>query len=376
MRALFYEFYKIMIKQKAIMYTFLFICIKLVSLLLSSSYSVETTEQNKILYKQYLINVNGKLTEEKERFITDEEKQMNEKNSEKINIVSKYLNREISEEEYILKLKDIDNALKKRDAFKILYDQYQYVKQDPENRYFLYTNGWTNLLAPDSPDMILIFLLLIVITPIFTYEYEKNMVPLILTSKKGKAMVPIHKIIAASIITIAVTISFSAIEYIYCYLKYGLPSGDFPLQSVPFFKTSRYHLSLNQAYLYISLIKVIGFLAFTYLIIFVSVASRKTVIALFASLSGILVPYFIYFDDSIKYKLPLPLGFMIGNGYFRGSDDGIKTVRGAVKFLEISKQAFILELVYMIILSSLLVMASAFMFSKSRIKGGRRFEKN
>jgi hypothetical protein len=323
---------------------------------------------------QYLMKVNGKLTEEKENFIANEEKRLNDANSESNNIADRYIKGEISEEEFILKNKKIDKQLEKADAFKILYDQYKFIKQKPEERFFLYTNGWTNLLAHESLDMILIFLILIIITPIFTNEYEKDMIPLIITSKNGKGIISAYKIIAASIITILVTLSFSLIEYICCYLRYGLPSGSFPLESIMFFGTSKHHISLLQTYLYICLIKVIGFLVFTYFVLFISIILRGTILTLLTSLSLVLVPYFIYLNNSVIYRLPLPLGFMIGNGYFRGSDESGSIAKGAAKFLEVCKQEFLIESFYMVFLLVCLAVMSIILFSKYNRKGVKRFE--
>ncbi|WMJ80048.1 hypothetical protein RBU49_14570 [Clostridium sp. MB40-C1] len=364
MRVLFYEFKKVLFKQKAIIFIALFICIKLLVLSSTASYSVETTEENKSFYKEYLMNVNGKLTPKKESYIRNEKERIGNIKSQEDEVLNKYLKGDINNSEYILQLSEVNSSLKKSEAFKIIYDQYKYVKQDPNNRYFLYTNGWTNLLSPESPDIILVLLLLLIITPIFTYEYEKDMIYLIVTSKKGKVSVPAYKVIAASIMTIILAVIFSVINYVYCAVKYGLPSGNFPLQSIPFFKTSSYHLSLTQTYLYISLIKVIGFLVFTYLIIFISVIAKKTVVTLFTSLSIILIPYFIYLSSSIKYKLPLPLGFMIGNGYFRGTDNIGKTLKNSTSFLKISKQAFIIESIYMVILTFIFISTVLCIFSK------------
>lgn len=370
MRILIYEFKKILFKQKAIIFIALFICLKLIVLSTTTSYSVETTKENKGFYKEYLTNANGKLTPQNESYIKSEKNRLDNINSKLDDISNKYLSGEISNSEYSLRSNEFNNNLKKEQAFKIIYDQYNYIKQNPSNRYFLYINGWSNLLVPESPDVILIFLLLLIITPIFTYEYEKDMIYLISTSKKGKGAVPAYKIIAASIISIILTVIFSVINYSYCTVKYGLPSGNFPLQSIPFFSTSTHSLSLMQTYLYISLIKVVGFLVFTYLIIFISVITKKTILTLFTSLSIIMIPYFVYSNSSMKYKLPLPLGFIMGSGYFRGSDDVSEALMDSTRFLEISKKAFVVESIYMIILTFVFVVTAICMFSK--LKRDRR----
>ena len=265
MKILICELYKALVKQKAIFFILIFALIKLVFLFSSSGYSVEITEQNKILYKEYLMHVN---------FIESEKQKKDRASTEKDNINNNYINGKISEEDYILKIQNIDSSLKKSDAFKILYDQYLFVKQNPTERYFLYINGWNNLLSNENLDIILVILLLIVITPIFTKEYEKDMIPLIITSKKGKILVPVSKLIAAGVITVFAALSFLILEYLFFKIKYGLPFGSYPIQSIPFFKTSQYDLSLEKAYLLICVIKITGFLVFTCTISFVSVALK------------------------------------------------------------------------------------------------------
>ncbi len=373
MKILICELYKALVKQKAIFFILIFALIKLVFLFSSSGYSVEITEQNKILYKEYLMHVNGMLTDDKEDFIESEKLKIDRAASEKDNINNNYINGKISEEDYILKIQNIDSSLKKSDAFKILYDQYLFVKQNPTERYFLYINGWNNLLSNENLDIILVILLLIVITPIFTKEYEKDMIPLIITSKKGKILVPVSKLIAAGVITVFAALSFLILEYLFFKIKYGLPFGSYPIQSIPFFKTSQYDLSLEKAYLLICVIKITGFLVFTCTISFVSVALKKTVISLFLCISSVLIPYFIFFNDSAKYELPLPLGFMIGNGYLRGTN--VKDIsKNVIGFSEVSRQSFMLEIVYLFILSTLFVITLILAFSKLSRKVGKKIE--
>ncbi len=373
MKILICELYKALVKQKAIFFILIFALIKLVFLFSSSGYSVEITEQNKILYKEYLMHVNGMLTDDKEDFIESEKLKIDRAASEKDNINNNYINGKISEEDYILKIQNIDSSLKKSDAFKILYDQYLFVKQNPTERYFLYINGWNNFLSNENLDIILVILLLIVITPIFTKEYEKDMIPLIITSKKGKILVPVSKLIAAGVITVFAALSFLILEYLFFKIKYGLPFGSYPIQSIPFFKTSQYDLSLEKAYLLICVIKITGFLVFTCAISFVSVALKKTVISLFLCISSVLIPYFIFFNDSAKYELPLPLGFMIGNGYLRGTN--VKDIsKNVIGFSEVSRQSFMLEIVYLFILSTLFVITLILAFSKLSRKVGKKIE--
>lgn len=75
-----------------------------------------------------------------------------------------------------------------------------------------------------------------------------------------------------------------------------------------------------EAFVKVSIYKLFGYLCFCIIIMFVSICTKKTVLTLFLSTITILVPYFGLTARWIQYLLPLPLGFMIGNGFFRGDE--------------------------------------------------------
>lgn len=372
MRALIYELNKVLIKQKGLVFIILFIFIKLGVLFSLDNLSVELKEDNKIIYKNYLETLNGKLTDAKENFIKTEKEKIDKITFEKEQLTIDYCKGTLGDETYSLRMNEINNILKQAEAFKVVNDQYNYIKENPEERFFMYITGWYNLLGNENLDMVLIFLLLIIITPIFTYEYERDMMPLLLTSKHGKKVVPINKIIVATLISVTITIFFIFMDYIFFKVKYSLPFGNFPLKSLVNFKTSPYHISLMQTFKYIGFIKIIGYLVFTYLIMFTAIIARKTVITLFSSLSFIILPYFIYLNDAIKYKLPLPLGFMIGSGYFKGSVNTNTMVNKSLNFIEIKPYELKLQFVYMAILTVVFIVLSISNFSKCKTSSKKR----
>lgn len=71
---------------------------------------------------------------------------------------------------------------------------------------------------------------------------------LLLTSKEWKK--PLHKlrIIAAGILLMCV--SFALIEYGFYSVKYGLPDGDYPVQSISHFEVDNKSTMLFRGYVY------------------------------------------------------------------------------------------------------------------------------
>ena len=77
---------------------------------------------------------------------------------------------ELSEEEYSEQKEEVSEVLKNVDGFEAVYEQYLYVCEGKENRYFMDNNGWSGMLSDTHPDILLVLTLLLLITPVFCRE--------------------------------------------------------------------------------------------------------------------------------------------------------------------------------------------------------------
>lgn len=216
--------------------------------------------------------------------------------------------------------------LDKQGGFNIVYSQYEYIKKDINRRYFLYTQGWDALLGKEQLDWTLMLLLMMVITPVFAFEYESGMYQILLSCKKGEKSLAFSKIIVIIVISAALSAAFSIMEFLFINFKLGLQNGDFPIQSLEFYSTAIHNISLIKSFILMSVIKVAGYCFFSLLISFFSVVTKKTLVSLFAGGTIILIPYFLAPLGELRYKIPIPLGFMLSNGYFRGNGQNFKAI--------------------------------------------------
>lgn len=231
-----------------------------------------------------------------------------------------YLDGEISREDYLERSRPLEVLYNNDDLFLTFYSQFIYAQEAPEQRYLLYEDGWNALLTQERLDWGFVLLTILFSASIFGREYESNMRTLLIATQKGDERLAIAKFLAVFIVIGLCSLLSSAIEYGYFDLKYGLPHGDYPLQSLRYFKDSAFHLTLRQTFLYISAYRMLGYLLLSVLTMFISVLSGKTIITLAVSLMVIVLPYALPITASTKYLLPSPLGFILAQGFFRSTE--------------------------------------------------------
>jgi hypothetical protein len=151
---------------------------------------------------------------------------------------------------------------------------------------------------------------------------------------------------------------FSLLEYTYFNFQYGLSDGHYPIQSLEYFYSSLQNVSLFEAFIRVSVYKLFGYLCFSVLIMFVSVCTKKTVLTLFISTASILLPYFGLTARWIQYLLPLPLGFMLGSGFFRGDEiaDSTDAIEPKAVFRAIADTQFTIIVVLLILIALTMIL--------------------
>lgn len=315
-----YEMRKMFLLQKGLLIIGLFFCLSLGSMVLLDKPANPDIEMNAPQYSFYLNQVQGPYSDKTERFFTSEAAKISDAKVALQRATDDYYDGKITEQEYLFVADPLEKLLQNEKGFQVIYEQYTYIREHPANRYFLYTNGWDGLLSNDNLDFLWLLLLLLLVVPVFCYEFESRMDALLLTVRKGTKHHTICKI-GLALLTVAVLCLLTAgLRYGFYQFKYGLENGNYPLQSLSYFGTSTKNSTLFEAFLWITAGKLFGSLCFAMLILFVAVSLKKYAVTLFACTAVILLPYYGLRLESTKYFLPGPLGFMISTGFFKGNE--------------------------------------------------------
>lgn len=342
MRVILHEAKKMFIHQKGLLFVCLFLALTAATVILFDSPANADMELYSAEYHHHLESVQGKLTTESEAFLQAEAGSLSAAQIALERIYEDFYDGKLSKREFAEKTIPFEAILQNKKGFDLVYEQYNFVRESSGNRYFLDTNGWNGLLSGESLEFLLFLTLLLLITPVFCHEASSKMDGIILTQKNGAMHTAVCKILLVFGITTLLCVFAFGIRYLFYSSVYGLENGSFPMQSLPYFASSTKNLTLAQAFVYISACKMLGFIAFSMLIMAVSVSVKKYPLSIFFCTAVTLLPYFGLGVGGAKYYLPLPLGFMLGTGFFKGSESTLDPYTGQkiTQFTEISSPVF------------------------------------
>ncbi|HWR20051.1 MAG TPA: hypothetical protein VN608_10550 [Clostridia bacterium] len=267
-------------------------------------------------YLRYMEKLSGPLTDEKAEFIDREDDVIADTQARREALYEQYYAGAMDESVLRSGLAELEQVLSRAPAYEIIYEQYQYISGDKENRYFLPTNGWNALLAISDADILLLLTILLLLIPIFCGEYDCQMELLLMTSRNGRKDMWLKLLLA--MLAVLVLCGFTYLSrYLLCLTKYGLPNAVYPLQSLSYFGGCEKSISLLQAYLAICALKTVGFQYFSAMVLAFSVLLRGYAPTVFLSAASVFLPYFAFAPEQYS-RAPIPLSFMMATNYFLG----------------------------------------------------------
>jgi hypothetical protein len=315
-----YEAKKIFLHKRGLLFIGIYLLVCVISLLVADKPRNAEIENNLTQYNVYLQLFQGEYTPEKAATIESEYSRIDSAKISAQKLYNEYYDGKITKDELTRETSRLEAVFANQKGFELLYAQNIYVRENPANRYFVYTNGWDGLLSGENLDIFLVLLVLLLMTPVFCYEHESSMGILLVSLRRGGAYQAVCKIILAAVTVSALCVLSFGLHYAFFSIKYGLPGANYPLQSLSYFASSTKYISLAEAFVLTSALKIVGYLSFAVMVLAVSKLTQKYAVTVFSCSALILLPYFGFSMPSAKYFLPLPLGFMVANGFLRGSE--------------------------------------------------------
>lgn len=312
-----YEWKKLLFGRKGWLLILAFLIAELAGTLLFTQPYDAVLENHRVVYETYLAQVRGPLTEEKREYLESEMERLNTMHQDLEQLKRDYYSGEVTEEEY----RKIFDHLAAEDAkytgFSKLYSQYIFVRESQE-RSFLYTGGWEVLLTDQEPDYLFLLALIILLTPIFCEEYACRMHEILLTQKKSARYQVLAKVTVSLLLAATLTAMIQLFDLAYCTIHFGLPNGDYSLQSIQSFGGTAKKLTLWQAFWLQFALKELGYLYVAVLILFLSVCLKKFALSLMAGIAFMPIPLLTVTDHNAFLKIPGPWAFAIGSIYLNG----------------------------------------------------------
>ncbi|MBE6550777.1 MAG: hypothetical protein E7665_01445 [Ruminococcaceae bacterium] len=255
-------------------YRYTFVVLVLIALKAGFSYFYAEYEYRyDDIYKDYMNDLEGVQTQEKQRFIREEEARVQYAVAMKDSISKKFKNDEITYEEYVEQMEGFWDA-KAREPYvgrlKTHSDYLNRKKAEGGDPWYVYDTGWNRLFSMEA-DIILLAAIIIICGKLFVTEHTSKFYMLMRSTKYGRKYTAVRKISLALGLTVFVTVLFSAIDLMFVLWKYELPMKGFPLNSLEMFESVSSGITIEQ-YLILSYIMRIA--ASCFICLFCSVAAH------------------------------------------------------------------------------------------------------
>lgn len=316
-----YELKKLFVKQYALLAIFIIAIIE--TMFFNGSYTEKEFDNalTKEIYYSYIDIMQGKLNEDKEQFILDEqEKILNAKANMKILQNRLFAGDFFDKNDYRAELIEIQNELQKSAAFDMIYDQYKYSKIDRKNRYILSCGDLG--FCRDNPDVIFVIFLVAFSALYFLNEESSQMIVLIRSCESSKRNTFLAKITSLIIMIITSHILISFIEYLFLCNALGNEVLCYPLQSLEYFGGCKYSITILRAFMEIQILKLLGYIFIAAVTVLLTILNKKPMLAVSLPLVICVLQQFIFQEADGGYYLPT--GFLRATGYLRG--DAFETV--------------------------------------------------
>ncbi len=312
-----YEWKKLMVMQRGLFYILAALLVSTVWLAATDRPQNSAMEEYREEYEWYLERLDGAYTEEKAAWLEQEAQAITETRNTRTRLQESYYSNQITAEQYERQIAEINTVLAHEHGFEAAYQQYLYICENTGNRYFLNTNGWAGLFSSQTLDFPLFLAVLILATTVFCSEYSCQMDALLRTAPQSRKSAGC-KVVMTLCAVFALCGGLALIRFAFFGIKYGLPNGEYPVQSIASFGGSTKSISLLAAYLIMTVLRCFGSVYLAALLLFLSVLVKKYALTVVIGVASTLIPY-IGLSRQICYRLPLPLPFLLATGFLEGT---------------------------------------------------------
>ena len=271
-------------------------------------------------YQTCMAILEGRLTAEKERFILNEKRECDESEARLDQAFEQIAKGEVDKGQFDAILAAESEYQNGKAVVEHFYKQYEYVSKDPDRRYFVDPVGWSGLFSGSQPDYLLLISVIVLSAMVFNCETGSGMSILNLTSAGGRMKLCGIKMLIGCLSSVLLVTVFYLAEIGAEYLVNGLGGFDAPMQSVPVFGNASRSLTLLSLLAGILGLRLLGILLLVVCVFFASVRGKSMMIALISGLSIAVIPVFACGSSGLLYRLPVPAGFVIGTGFFKGTE--------------------------------------------------------
>lgn len=233
---------------------------------------------------------------------------------------------------------------------------------EEEKKEIKYIGGWRYITDFNVAGSMMMLLIIIGLSRLFSEEYSENTIAIILSTKKGRKEHITAKMIAAFLHALGVWIVVN-ILYLLSGLPFGLEGSGEPFKKLFPNSGSIYSFTISEAYMRAIMISLIAAIALAMVVCLISLVSKNSMIT-------ILVTFAIYFGPSVLCVfLPLPKWLINAIGAFQ--IENLMQARRIVTVYE-TYNVFGTPVLYGVILASCVIVSTLIIVGSVKYLGKRQ----
>lgn len=277
------------------------------------------------IQQQYLKELEGPLTDEKEQWILQEKKHFDDFNQQLTQISLKEKNGLITHWQAIQMSEPIEQQLIGQDVFQKIYTQYLNIKDNPHKQFvfdvayqqFFIETSWTMM-----PTLLLFIILILGLSSLINYEFQNQMYRVTQTTLKGNKPLIYIKCEITIIISLIFFVMITIPPLILLGQTYGFSSLSASIISIESLSGLPSWMSIGMGSVFSLLLRFLAVLCLTFGIQAIAVKTRNQIITLFMSLFVFLVPLLLAYGgfDLLNSISLYPLLF---HGQLVGTTSGL-----------------------------------------------------
>ena len=345
-----WEIYKILIARLGIVFIFLYCILQVIFGIYNNSKlenKLSPITQNYIdsYYREY----GGKLNENNCKNIEYKKTIIDNAVVKQQEALIKYENASITESDFNSIIENTFSSVKERNAFEIFYKNYNYCKDNIDKRFLINTSSWEVLLNVNSPDFAISFLLIALIAFSYIDDVNKKTLETIKNTKSGFSEIFWCKLIAFILLAIFIGLLEQLGKIIISINTAPIHNYSAPIQSLYFFSNSNYNISLLEAFIWGSVIKIWGLIYLSIITNTIILLIKNVMISTFSAAVILILPYFLLNKDNLYLSIPLPIGFLQQNIFFVNNNKPNKWIYASNGLLFLLITTFVISAILTII---------------------------
>lgn len=262
-------------------------------------YELENKYEGKINDKYFIENpeVLQKIKNKMQFQISDKDEQFYFDYNNAINNFNNYNGNTNSKFDSILSLKNELEDLKNKGQEKSYYyrtvDKKYNMMLETKEPQFYFAKGWNDLLnqLSKTSNIFIGMICIVIVSSIFSNEYSSGMDSLIFSSKNGRVKIVKAKLGATIIFSITIVLFYNLIQFLSVILPTTIIGWNTPIQSQVDFMYSPYKFTMLQYFGVTVLFQVIGTIALSFIVTFMSSLFKSSLATFFTSFCIYVLPF-------------------------------------------------------------------------------------